>query len=407
MSKRSTLTALGTRNAFRATGRLIILTLLLCSALVARSASTISQQALRDEAMAKVASPGLPGNANCVVYLPDVTYSPDMLERAIHQALGWSFWRPLEYVSVYCERYMGPGGLVTLVRPAYRVDSRTGVKTNPHHESTWFSEIDGRFPTLTGEVAIPAAFAETYGLEPGDLLTLTPTRADSGNTGPAVFTVTGVYKPLGSGVIYSYLLSAMDQTKPPQANLLIGRLDSVAMSVIGTWRGAGRTETTELLDPAQLMGSLAQTVYSSQSSAMALGFALVGVAVLVVLLVALVERRREAAVYKMVGLNSLDTLRVLAVELLWALGIAVVLAAPIYWFVATRYVLDVHAVTAHILLLPFAASAAWTGLITAMGACYPFALASVGTPNQLLTDQKIYLFRRKQVLRGWAGVDSE
>lgn len=403
MSRSSTLSRLGTRNAFRATGRLFILTLLLASALVARSVNSLSQASLCGQAVNAVTSGGLPGDANCIAYVPQVSFAPDMLERYISQSMGWGFWS-LEYFSAYCDRYLGPDGRVSVVRPAPLIDFRTQARSDAHYERKWFTDIEGRYPSRVDEVAVPSPFARAHGLRPGDHVSLLPER---GEIAPVTFTVSGVYEPLGAGAFYDYFLSVMDPVKAPMVNLLIGSLDPQAIAALRSWGGPNQAEVTVYTSPKALMRGIARTVYSPQSSAMALGFTLVGVAVLVVLLVAMVERRREAAIYKMVGLDGPATLSVLAVELIWSLAIAVALAAPAYWYLATRYVLDAHAGGAATLIQPFAASTAWTVVIAALGAFYPFALASVGTPTQLMNKQRIYLFRRKQTLRGWAGVDTE
>jgi hypothetical protein len=403
MSRSSVLTGLGSRNAFRATARLAILILLLASALVARSLSGLSQAGLCREAVDAVSANCLPGNANCIVYSPLVAYTPETLSAYFRQFLGFSFSNQAEYITARRERYVGPTGPLSVVRPSFYRERSTRRPYDPHLERNWFTEINGRFPTRTDEVAIPATLAQFTGLGPGDKLALSPIIQGAA---AVTFTITGVYTPLGYGAAYDYLLSIADSDRPLEVNLLIGRLSPRAIEIARSWGGSGTAEVTVYADPKAKMADLARTVYSSQSSAMTLGFGLIGVAVLVILLVAMVERRREAAIYKMVGLDSLATLRVLAVELAWSLAIALGLATPAYWHLATRYVLDVHASGPAILAPPYLWSLAWTILVAALGAAYPFALASLGTPSQLLTNQKIYIFRRRQVLRGWADVGS-
>lgn len=410
MSRSSTLTALGTRNTFRAAGRLAVLTLLLAAALVAKSTSGLSLGTLTNEAVAVVASRGQSFDMNCTIYFPNTSFSPRMLERYISEAIGWGYWQLGDYAAGWQENYFGPGGQVVLVRPAPYINWRTGERTDPHYEKAWFSKIEGSFPVRTDQIAVPRPFATTYGIRVGDRLELV------GEVATVPFDVSGIYEPLGEGVIYDYFLSAMDPSKS-DVNFLAGNLDPRAMNMVRSWgrSSAGRVATanslasqvTEITPPKTLMRDIARTVYSSQSSAMALGFGLIAGAVLTVLLVALVERRREAAIYKMVGLDGPATLRVLATELVWSLAIAVVLAAPAYWYLASRYVLDVHRGGLSVLGPPFVSSFAWTVVVAALAAFYPFALASIGTPNQLLNKQKIYLFRRKQTLRGYASFDDQ
>lgn len=402
MSRGKTLVRLGTRNVFRAAGRLVILVFLLATALVARSAGTLAQAGLCREAVDAVAPGNLPGDANVIVYSPEISYTPQVVDqymRAISLAAYWSH----DYIAAHYDRYFGPGGRLRVVRPCNE-GRRMGRWTGDlHEEENWFSRIEGRYPTSPDELAVPEPFAAATGLGVGDTLALTAEK--TGRTD--VFTISGVYEPKGAGPFYEHLLSVNDPAKPVEVNMLVAHLDTQAIGVLWTWGNPNAAEVIELVDPRERMAELARTAYSTQSSAMNLGFALVGVAVLVVLLVAMVERRREAAIYKMVGLNSVATLGVLAVELVWAFGLSIAVAAPVYWYLATRYILDVHGADIATLLPPFVSSSLWTFAIAALGAGYPFALSSMGTPNQLMTKQKIYIFRRKYVLRGWTDGDAE
>jgi hypothetical protein len=404
MSRASaTLTGLGSRNAFRAVTRLVILILLLALALVARSLSSLAQSGLCREAVAAVAPNFLPRQANCIVYSPRTAYAPETWTSYFRQFLSLGHWNSSEFITARCERYEGPTGPISVVRPSL-FRERSGRILDPHLEKEWFSQIVGRFPARTDELAIPKALAESNGIGPGDKLVLSPLEE---NLNPVAFLVTGVYTPLGYGVAYDYLLSVMDPEQSLDVNLLIGTLSPQAIGIVRSWSGQVAAEILVYTDPKTKMADLARTVYSSQSSAMSLGFGLVGLAVLVVLLVAMVERKREAAIYKMVGLDSRATFKVLVVELAWALVLALIVAAPAYAFLATRYVLDVHTSSPGLLARPFLWSILWTALVAVLGAAYPFTLASLGTPNQLLANQRIYVFHRKQVLRGWADLGGE
>ncbi len=429
MNKGRTLAGLGSRNAFRATGRLVILVLLLAAALVARSTSTLAQASLGREAASLVVSSELPYGANVVVYFR-AAHTVKTMDQYFRSLTMTPWTAGHDYLTGYCEGYVGPVGRVLVLRPSLSVYHRGRVTSVAGLQAFWYDHLDGRYPSGPDEVAVPAPYAAAAGLIVGSSLTLT-----AQDTGEArTFTVTGIYEPKGSGPFFEYLLSANAPGAPgeEQVNMLVTNLSSAELDNLSGPGDVARTmvvrpgrasprltvslpeeqgpvsmEVVRLVDPRASMAQLARTVYGAQSQAMSLAFALVGVAVLVVLLVAMVERRREAAIYKMVGLDSVATLAVLAVELVLALVVAVAISAPVYWYLATRFVLDVHAADLATVLPPFAGSVLWTVVVAALGAGYPFALTSVGTPSQLMTNQKIYLFRRKQVLRGWAGNGEE
>lgn len=399
MSRLRTLLKLAARNTSRATGRLAILAFVLAAAIVARSTTYLVEEGLVREAANAVTAPNIPEGANVIAFSTMVSYTPDSLRVYAFQKLGYASWeKAWRYLAGFCELYAGPTGELRVLRPY--PDER-----NRNPQADWFSRLEGWYPERPDEVAIPAPLAAATGLRPGDTVRLyggIPQRV-------VTFTVSGVYTPLGYGPFYDYLLSVLDPTEPVELNwMLTAALRGPrTIDALRTWGAAGTTEVTVYDSLRTRMTALARDVYSSGSRAVSMGYGLAGIAVLVILLVAMLERKREAAAYKMVGMNSLATLTVLGTELGLAAAIALVVAAPAYWFLAARYVLDAHAGSRGILALPFAASTAWTVLIGALGAAYPFALASMGTPNQLLMNQRVYLFRRRQILRGWVEVDSE
>lgn len=411
MSRFRTIARLAARNSAQSPGRILILVLLLSAALVARSAVYLVQSGLCAEAVEGASGEGqrsLPRDFNTVALSPETSYPPESAYVFVWQALSFMPWDRPPYLTANCTKYLGPGGEIWVVRPCDQLATRyTHRGPVPLGHEEWYSALEGRFPERADEVAVPAPFAASVGLELGDSVSLLE-KGPYGTT--AVFTVSGIYEPRGKGPFFEYFLSIVDPSGPPAVNWISLKLRPGEVNLLRSFGGdpaSGYTATwvQELIEPQERMMALAQAVYGAQSTAANTGFALVGVAVLVVLLVAMVERKREAAVYKMVGMNSLVTLSVLTLELVVALVVALALAAPIYWLLATRFILDVFEASFAVLAGPFIVSAAWTVVIAALGAAYPFALASVGTPNQLLTSQKIYLFRRKQMLRGWADID--
>ena len=409
MSRARTLSGLGFRNAFRGAGRLAVLTLLLASALVARSVSSLVVDGLCRQAVATVTDRALPDHSNTMVFCSEPLGLAWSTEKPLRDALRQ---RPSAiftfegYIPVHYEPYLGPGGKLYLVRLAPGVDSQTGASIETTRPELWVKDLRGTYASRPGEVAIPTTLAERVGLEPGAQLTLVP----EGGGPPVTFRVTGIYTPLGHGLFYEFLLSVRDTTVPPAVNLLVLNVNQQLGWALPfqAAEATGATATVMTIDdPDASMLALARAVYAPRSTATGIGFALVGVAVLVVLLVAMTERRREAAGYKLIGLAGPSILRVLLIELSVSLGLAVASAAPVYWLLVARRLVDVQAAGVSVIWSTFAGSLLWTAVITLLGAAYPFSLTMVGTPSALLSGQRIYLFRRKRVLRGWVELDSE
>jgi hypothetical protein len=430
MLRSRTISGVALRNTARAWGRTLILVLLIGSALVARSVTGLVEAGFCQEAVRAVTARSLPEGHNAVVLFRQGGYSPATLDQFAR--LGWAgsrvsgimLWeyRGWRAVAGLCERYHGPCGELWLVRPYSAPEKEVEIRLSrgrvyrrlsslePDPQRLWFTRMTGRYPEALGEVAVPASLSEAAGVGVGDLLVLR--EAETGEL--RTFTVTGVYEPLGSGPFYEYLLGHLPADLEDSLNFLVLRLDPEEVVRVRFWgtgqvggRGSDivRPNIVRLFpDPKERMASLAAGVYGSRSTGADVSSGLVGVAVLVLLLVAMVERRRETAVYKMVGMSSLAVLSVLVLELTVSILVAAAAAAPVYWLLATRWVLAEHpAVSAAWLWTPFLTSLLFSVTVVFLGSLYPFGLTSVGTPNQLLTNQRIFFFRRRHVLRGWAG----
>lgn len=144
---------------------------------------------------------------------------------------------------------------------------------------------------------------------------------------------------------------------------------------------------------------LAQEIYGGGQSVLALGYAFVGLGIYSVLIIALIQRRREVAIYKTVGLSPRQLLFVFGSEVLFislaALAIGVACIAYLSRQVAMVMDLD-GTVQFGVILQSLALGAA---LVT-LAAAIPVGMAVTATVNQLLHRQKIYLFSRRITLGG-------
>jgi len=403
MSRSRTVSSLASRNTLRSPGRTAVLFLLLTAAIVGRSTAALAVQGLCHKATAAVEGEALLGATNCTIFFPGVSYNAKAIQPYFTRTLGRTYLAQQGFWNALAERYWGPGGLVTVLRPGplYR-DSRASAKVQCP-PSALAKGIEGRYPAAPDEVAVPAPLASEAGLKVGSRLELLPVAGGA----PATFTVTGIYIPRGSGPFHeSALVSAATPEQGDEVNFFVVRLDEGAVGRLLSGRDPASVEVVTYADPVESMELLARAAYGAKAAVAETGVSLAGVVVLVVLLVAFIERRREVTVYKMVGMDGASILRVLATELAVILVTADAVAAPVYRLVATRLVLDGQAAASGTALWsPFLTSVLWTAAVVALGASYPLALTSVATAGQLSSGSRIYLIRRRQLLRGWTDDD--
>jgi len=412
--RRRTTVKLGVGNTVRGRGRLVILVLILAASLVVRTAVSLVQVSLCREAVGTVTCSGpLPAGFTSLTILPDLAPVADSLPTPGGHSVdlgGPAFPAPSTSDPASApivgrwEQAFGPTGYLELVR-LYPSDAGDAP------ERAWFVEIRGRFPLEPDEVAIPETLADLTGLGPGDSLGF--------GTQPLI--VSGVYKPLGVGPACQCLLSVPDPAQATNVNFSLnretdshGRLKiSQTQTAIGysqttiisagfkSGAGAGGWERVSGRPVKERTEALAQAVYHAQGTAVNLGFALVGVAVFLILIIALHDRRRELASYKLAGVDAVGAASVLGVELALTCGLAVAVAGPVFWLVAAWRLVPAHPSVTPLLVGAFVVNLVWVTLTVALAALYPLLLAAVASPSQLLAGQRIFLFRRRRELRGW------
>ena len=370
----------------RGRGRLVVLALLLGAAIVVGAVFSFARDGLARNAAQAAGAPNLPAGADAYVFWPVRALPPADVLDYLQRGLGaYSDTQP---VLGFVERYEGPGGYQQVLR----VETSVGMAPG----EAWFSALQGRYPESPAELAVPRSLAELTGLAPGDLLRLV--RHGTGET--FSFTVSGVYEPRGSGPFYEMLLAAPVPGEPVVVNLAVCYLPEGALRTLERIQTGHRALAIRDEPVAVRLVHLAREAYSSESAAMSFGFGLTGAAVFAVLLVGFVERRREIAVYKLVGFSGLACTRVLVLELGVAVLAALAAAGPAYYLIAQRLVAGAGSdLGPLVLVVPFLGSALRTVAVTLLGSLYPMTLALVAHPNQLLAGQRIYLVRRKSTLR--------
>jgi len=429
LRRRSVPAGLARLNIRRSRGRFAILILLLTAAVLARSAGSLAQTGLEARTARAAPETARPTTTLALLWWPGAEFSVSEADKHLCSYLtgGISGTAAVNYpepIWAWAETVFGPAGGQTLVRlhPGSR---ERGIWR------CWFERLEGRLPDRPSEVLIPEGLATEAGLAVGDEMTLVRCSAtagrlpagdyhragDAGLPGQMTVTVSGIYSPVGSGPAFSCILSVPEPGRGEYFNM-VGPRDERTLAGFKAWMNRVGTLGYPLGPPALSLplvvgatrptgraAELARGIFGSQaSSTVGFGLSLVGLAVLIILLVSLHERRREMATYKLVGMDNVRTTQVLAAELGLALGLATLLAALAYGPLAVRYIPDVFAGGgggAAAALFIFLESLVWTAGVTALSAIYPMAMVSAATPMQLLTGQKVFLFRRRRVLPGW------
>jgi len=422
-------------NARRARGRFAILVLLLAAAVLARSAGSLVETGLEARTARAAAGTARPVTTVALVWWPGGDFSladaDEFLCRYLTGGMsGQAVVNYAEPIWAHADTVFGPTGYLTLVRVHPDTRDRESWRC-------WYESLRGRLPADSSEVMIPESLASQADLGLGDALTLAleplpgqsppgQSLADeappgqpladeappdqpplSGHQRTITVTVSGIYSPIGSGPAFGYILSVPEPGREDRFNMA-GARDERTLGALRAWMTQAGTldypagppaAALPLVigenEPAERAIGLARGIFGSQaSSTIGLGFGLVGVAVLIILLVSVHERRREMATYKLVGMDNFAATQVLVAELGLAVGTAAIVAALAYGPLALHYLPQASStVTAGALTvaLIFLRSVAWTVVVTALAAAYPLAMASAATPMQLLTGQKVFL----------------
>jgi predicted lysophospholipase L1 biosynthesis ABC-type transport system permease subunit len=275
-----------------------------------------------------------------------------------------------------------------------------------------------------GEVVVPRELAERAGIGPGDSLVLIPVRSGLGDGGvrrlPPAAKVVGVYEPaspwlsgpllmLGEGdfaaagrpiVAFGWLASAgslgrfvawAQQNLTPAAVAAPYRADRPVVSLVAH---AGL--------PQAMARQMQQAMYFPGGEAMFMLYAFFGAGAFTLMLLAFMDRRRELAVMKTLGLTSRQVALVLYLEaLVVALaGLAFGLAAMLFGVGPLRQITGQdYRVPAWI-----AASGSGLGIIAlALSVWLPIGMARLATVANLLGGQP---FRPAGYERRWGGDDN-
>lgn len=291
--------------------------------------------------------------------------------------------------------------------------------------------LAGRWPYDASEVAIPAPLAEAWGVTLGGKVSLAlgdnPQRA-------AEFTVTGIFRPettvtrsegrferrdVYADATLSFPLFALypGGSEAPVTRINGSFLDLDERNVPSLERrmrayldreyplqpAAARYAMTKPVfirshqgpDQAQALGRL---VFSPGRKALAAGFLFVGTGIFVILLIAFIERKRELAVLKTVGMNNSMVLAMVLAELGAVAAVALVLGSAVAVGVGRSIAQVVEYVPA-----PTVGAWLWsiahTAIVLFLATLLPLSMARLATVQQLLQNERLYLFRKRVTLQ--------
>lgn len=302
--------------------------------------------------------------------------------------------------------------------------------------------LEGRWPFEEDEVALPERMAAGLGIRAGDTVELA-----LGETARTLsYRVTGVFRPevpaqLSPGTRQVPASARLDSTADwPLLNLRTpggaaagsksggSGLPEYRLTPNGAWvmvaeDRAGALEQRMLShhvrehpsQPAAVrFGSvlplferprtgpdlgllLGVRIFATGRRALAASFLFVGIGVFVILLIAFIERRRELAVLKTVGMNNNMVLTMVLMELGAVAGLALAAGSGLALAVGTHVARAVEYV-------PPPTLGAWlwafghTATVLALATVLPLSMMQLATVQQLLQNQRLYLVRKKVTL---------
>ncbi len=286
-------------------------------------------------------------------------------------------------------------------------------------------ELTGNLPATPQEVALPRAWAASLGMELGDGFAIsTHSQLQEWST----LTITGLFtvspeapfppalleRPLMAqqqgDVPNIVLVAEMSQdtprgwrwrrpTTPEQlaADFNWVYEDENPLARAGFWAYPARSFAISASWARHTTDALAREIYEGTQNVLALGYAFVGLGIYSVLIIAFIQRRREIAIYKTVGLSPRQLLSIFGLEvfIISLTAFAIGTACILYLGRQVAAIMELEG-TIHSGAI-FQSLALGTALVT-LAAAVPVGMAVTATVNQLLHGQKVYLFHQRIIL---------
>lgn len=404
------------RNLRRAWVRHLVLTLILALAIAADLLLGLFFTGL--EARAASLAPARPQNIPLMVLAPPGTDIEAWLRAS--RLGGFAGGRSFdEAVSIAWSYAFSPLGRTAVLAASFDLPAYRNLT------------LAGRWPYDAGEVALPTAMAASLGVGPGDRVRLHLPEGDPAVAGGTLL-VTGVFRPEVLGPDRGPRLPRLRTTDPaldfpvvalrpggspdprwPLNAALITVRPADASSLERRMRTTFEREypvqpAARRFAPAdpvfiradlgpELGHALGRLIFAPGRRALAASFLFAGVGIFVILLIAFIERKRELAVLKTVGMNNQMVLGMVLLEL-GAVALVALVLGSVTAVVAGR------AIAAVVEYLPGPTFAAWfwaiahTVMVLIAATLLPVSMMRLATVQQLLQNEKLHLVRKRVTL---------
>ena len=254
------------------------------------------------------------------------------------------------------------------------------------------TELQGRWLQNKGEVVLPVTLANEQKIHLNDTMSVFTVGAD-GRQRRLALTVVGIFTPnyqlAQPLVMQADALSLMANAKTNRFIINYNREQAELVHLV-EWMNSAYPDTPFLYSavPSALADSLLQQIFEPGQWLLVLIFLFLGIGVLTVALMTFLERRRELAVLKAIGVSNNQIVISLAIEQ-GSAGLAGILAGLIIVFQLSGYISWFSQVDMGNLRSYIWQSALFTFFVLAAGIAFPTVLARVATVNQLLFARNI------------------
>jgi hypothetical protein len=298
-------------------------------------------------------------------------------------------------------------------------------------QATWFGRAisieSGRLPTSGDELIVPAWFARRARVTVGSTLKLLFPRTPLHRLEEQEFRVTGIFstdfaladvpviwedsyhkhdlptlqeygiRGAGARMLAMFDLGGARTDFQSAIRDLQSAFEALNASAAGgRIRYTLRVSTGVVPDQAAIAArTLTQDIQMPAINALFLAFVFVAVGVFTVMLLSFYDRRRDIAIMKTVGIGNSDVAAVIIAEIAIVTVASVFVAAALSSFAVKSLSGSVWAGVLEVKWGNILKGALVGFVVMALSAAFPVSLAHVATVNQLLYDQRIYLFHRK------------
>lgn len=267
-----------------------------------------------------------------------------------------------------------------------------GIQPNSYFYQKSTEVIEGQWLTKSGDLVLPKEFAQQYQIRVGDKIPVYTVFAE-GLQLKSEFTLVGIFQPdyqLAQPLILKQ--DAMKLMLKPQVNRFMIEYDRSEAQLIHLveWMKTAYPKGTFLYSTVtyEMANQMLKQIFQPGQWLLVLIFMFMGIGVLTVALITFLERRRELAVMKSIGVSNLQIVYALSLEQGVA-GVVGVMTGILIIFQLGQRISWFSQVGKSDLYLYMLQGALFTLVVMVAGISFPTILAKVATVNQLLFARNI------------------